>query len=365
MIVIMAMAFRLAVALALAVAGSVAAAHPPPQSSTPDKRPITLPALIALVPIPLAPSDTTADAAALCEDRPGGLAWLDRMHTRLYKTVCLAAAKFDGFFGNARFDDEYQATHGSLALGGLWDQRDGFAPSVRFRADIRLPQLSDRMHVFVGRLDPAEYVTEQRDDFDTLPRLFGRPSDDTLLLGIGYSQPARPGGRFDFGVGAALGWPLDPYVKTTYRLSVPFHKRNALRLSEAIFWQDSFRLGDTLRIDLERLLGENLLARWTGSGTFAQTTEGVRWFSSVTLYQNLKRRRAIGYQLGISGETNHEVPIADYGLRVIYRRSVLREWLFLELRSSITWPRATLLERRESNLGAGLAFEVTFGERKK
>ncbi len=307
----------------------------------------------------------TADAAALCEDRPGGLAWLDRMHTRLYKTVCLAAARFDGFFGNARFDDEYQATHGSLALGGLWDQRDGFAPSVRFRADIRLPQLSDRLHVFVGRLDPAEYVTEQRDDFDTLPRLFGRPSDDTLLLGIGYSQPARPGGRFDFGVGAALGWPLDPYVKTTYRLSVPFHKRNALRLSEAIFWQDSFRLGDTLRIDLERLLGENLLARWTGSGTFAQTTEGVRWFSSVTLYQNLKRRRAIGYQLGISGETNHEVPIADYGLRVIYRRSVLREWLFLELRSSITWPRATLLERRESNLGAGLAFEVTFGERKK
>jgi hypothetical protein len=50
---------------------------------------------------------------------------------------------------------------------------------------------------------------------------------------------------------------------------------------------------------------------------------------------------------------------------VIYRRRLHRDWLFLELRSSITWPRETLLENREANLGVGAAVELQFGERKK
>ena len=89
----------------------------------------------------------------------------------------------------------------------------------------------------------------------------------------------------------------------------------------------------------------------------------VRWFSSLTLYQNLGDGRAFAYEAGISGESDREVTVADYGLRAIYRRRIYLEWLFLELRSSITWPRETLLERREPNWGVGIALEMLFGER--
>ena len=123
-------------------------------------------------------------------------------------------------------------------------------------------------------------------------------------------------------------------------------------------------LGATTRIDLERLLTDDLLVRWTGSATFTQETEGVRWFSQLTLFQNLHEGRAISYQVGITAESDSEVPITDYGLRVIYRRSIFdREWLFLELRSSITWPRELLTEHRDANFGAGVAVEMMFGER--
>ena len=91
----------------------------------------------------------------------------------------------------------------------------------------------------------------------------------------------------------------------------------------------------------------------------------MRWFSNLTLYHSLGYGRAFAYQAGISGESDREVGIVDYGLRVIFRRRIYREWLFLELRSSITWPRETLLERRESNLGAGAAIELMFGERQR
>ena len=55
---------------------------------------------------------------------------------------------------------------------------------------------------------------------------------------------------------------------------------------------DGEGFGFTSRIDLERLLAERFLLRWTGLGTISQDTEGVKWFSNATLYQNLGDGRA-------------------------------------------------------------------------
>lgn len=317
----------------------------------------------SLAPIAIELKPLPTEPPALCEDKPGGPAWLDRMQADLYRMMCLSAARFDGLFGNARFDDEYQATHGSVIAGTLWDQRKGADPTVRFRARLYLPQLSERFNAFIGKVDPNEHITEQRDDFDTLPRQFGHQEDDAVLIGLGYSQPEHGAGHFDADAGTELGLPMDPFVKGRYRITLPFLERNVLRLRETVFWQHSEGTGATSAFDLERLLAERFLLRWSGSATLTQNTQGVRWFSSVTLYQNLGSSRALAYQVGASGESNLDVPLSDYGFRLIYRRSILRDWLFLELRSSITWPRDTPIERRESNLGVGAGLELQFGER--
>jgi len=319
---------------------------------------------IQSLPMPLEPAFPVADPSELCRDKPQGPVWIDRMQGALYRSMCSTAVWFDGFFGSARFDDEYQATHGSLAVGALWDEQDHWDPSVRFRLHVELPQMSDRFSAFVGKVDAEEFVTEQRDDFDTLPRQFGGEVDDEVLFGLGYSQP-RGGGNFGASVGTRLDAPKDVYAKVTYRIAWPLLSRNLLRLRESIFWEESEGLGATTRFDLERLFTDDLLARWTGSATFSQETEGVRWFSQLTLFQNLRNGRAISYQVGITAESDREVPVTDYGFRVIYRRTIFnRDWLFLELRSSVTWPRENTLEHRESNLGAGVALEMTFGERR-
>ena len=352
------------IALVMGVKLSVAVADPPSPEPPPKSEGSPL-APILLTVSTIEPRGYASAATELCKDKPGGAAWIDRMHEGLYRTMCLTSARFDGFFGNARFDDEYQATHGSIALGTQWDERDHWDPSLRFRVSLRLPQLSDRFSGFIGRLDPDEYVTDARDDFDTLPRQFAGEPDDQLLMGLGYRQPGRRGGYFDTSVGAKLDWPPEPYVKGAYHLALPFLERNLLRLNETIFWRQEEGFGTTASIDIERLLTEAFLIRWAGSGTFSEDTEGMKWYSTVTLYQNLGSVRALAYQAAISGETDHEVDIGDYGFRVIYRRRLHRDWLFLELRSSITWPRETLLEHRESNWGAGAAIEMQFGERRK
>jgi hypothetical protein len=337
------------------------------QAGDAGSKPELLPApleWIRALPVPLEPAFPLADDSELCQDKPRGPAWIDRMQAALYRSMCATAVRFDGFFGSARFDDEYHATHGSLAIGALWDERNHWDPSVRFRVQMKLPQMSERLSAFVGKVDPDEYVTEQRDDFDTLPRQFGREGDDDVLFGLGYSQPGRRIGRFDAGVGTRLDAPAEPYAKATYRIAVPLLERNLLRIRETVFWEDSERLGATTRFDLERLITDGLLARWTGSATFTQETEGVRWFSNVTIFQHLATGRAMSYQMGITAESDRDVPVTDYGLRLIYRRTIFdRDWLFLELRSNVNWPRANLLERREPVWGAGVAIEIMFGER--
>jgi hypothetical protein len=206
-------------------------------------------------------------------------------------------------------------------------------------------------------------VSEVRDDFNTLPRGLGAPEDDAVLLGLGYSQPVPGAGQFDVGIGTTLDSSPNPYLKGRYRLVLPFLEHNLLRLRETLFWQREDGVGTTTRFDLDRLLSQRMLARWTGSATWADGTEGVRWFSSVTLYQAIGARRALAYQVGASGETLADVALRDYGLRLIYRQRFLRDWLFLELRTSVSWPRETLPETRGRDLGIGAAVEMWFGER--
>jgi hypothetical protein len=332
-------------------------------AADPARADTTLTEIEVTAPAPIQPR--AHDTDSVCREDATGPAWIDRMQVGLYRTVCLSAARFDGFFGNARFEDEYEATHGSISVGTQWDERDHWDPSVRFRASVQLPQLSERFRAFVGRLDPDEYVSDTPDDFDTLPRQFAGDEDDSVLLGLGYRQPGRRGGYFDTSAGIDLDWPPDPYVKGRYHLALPFLERNLMRLNETIFWRADDGFGTTTRLDLERLLSEDFLLRWSGSGTFSEDTEGVKWYSNVTLYQNLGAARAFAYQVGIEGETDNEVDITDYGIRAIFRRRIHRDWLYLELRSSLTWPRESLLEEREPNWGAGAAVELQFGERKR
>jgi len=300
--------------------------------------------------------------------------WLDKLQERLYRMTCTPSSWFDGLFGNDRFEDEYQNTHGHVTLGGLWDQRTGFHRVTRAKVRVYFPNLSDRFNAFVGRIDEDQFFQQSNDSstdsgsgggesppttVDT-PEAFGRNIDDSTLLGLGYNEPLKKHGSFDGDVGVRVRFPLDPYVRGSYRYAVPVGERNLLRLRETIFWQETQRFGTTTRVDWDRVLTDNFFTRWTGSGTFSQETVGMQWYSTLTLYQVLRHKRALAYELKSYGATDGEVALNNYGVTFIYRRSAWRDWLWIELRTGIDWPRDSLVEKRTSNLNAGLTFELRY-----
>jgi hypothetical protein len=301
--------------------------------------------------------DNTASAANTTPPRDP---WLDRAQRGLHQAVWRSAMRIDRVFGAEADESAYREASGSLAPALLWDEFDGFQPKVRFRVNLPLPRLNERFNAFIGRVNRDEYVTERELESGAFPSQYGPTEDDQTLFGIRYRQP-RQGGRFEADAGMRIRSPLDPYVKASYRFERGASERTLLSLRETAFWQNSEEFGLTSRVDIERIFDDRWLLRFTGSGTFSQETEGVRGYTALTVLRGFPDRRAIAAEIFSGGEFDAAVPVDNYGAKVAYRRSISRDWLILEMRSSLTWPKEHPEQPRAPSWGVGVGVEMFFG----
>jgi hypothetical protein len=334
------LALSLLVLLPLCGAGRAQEAQPPPQPA----------AGTAQVPVDTPPDD---------QDVP--YHWLDRTREVLYDTMWHGAEHVDKWFGSAEDDAVYRKVYGSIAPAILYTQYDGLRAQVRFKMNFPLPVINDRIHAFVGRFDPNEFITERDEPSGAIPRTYGPPTEDQTLLGIGYHQPDKQGSHFDAGAGMRLGFPMDPYVKGSYIFERGRSDTGLFSARETLFWQNSDGAGETTRFDLERVFDRQLLVRYTLSGTRSQMSEGLRGYSSILLVHGMSDRRSVAFEVGFDGQTEAEVPLHDYGFKAAYRQAILRRWLIMEIRSSVDWPKDFRWQNRHASLGIGIGFEMLLG----
>ena len=301
----------------------------------------------------------TQNAAQPDQDVP--YHWLDKTRSALYDTLWHSAAHVDRWFGSAEDDAAYKHAYGSIAPALLYTQYDGLRTQVRFNMNIPLPQVNDRIHAFVGRFDPNEFITERDEPSGAIPRTYGPPTEDQTLLGIGYHQPDKQGSRFDAGAGVRLGFPMDPYVKGAYVFERGKSDTGLFSVRETLFWQNSDGAGETTRFDLERVFDRHYLLRYTLSGTRSQMSEGLRGYSSILFLHGMPNRRAFAFEVGVDGQTQAEVPLHDYGFKAAYRQGILRRWLIMEVRTSVDWPKDFRWQHRSASLGVGFGFEMLLG----
>ena len=288
--------------------------------------------------------------------------WLDRAQEGVYDMVWKSAMHMDRWFGSEHPPSDYQGASGSLTPSLLWDQFRGFQPKLRFRVDMPLPQLNERFNAFVGRVDRDEYVAESSPYSGALPRQYGPIDQEQTLAGISYRTPPKQGSRFDASAGLRLQFPLDPFLKGSYVYERGDSMSGLMSFRQTIFWQNSEHAGVTSRVDLEKLfLRELWLLRWTTSASYSERSQGVYGYSAVSALRGLPNRRAIAFEAGIDGSSDMPVPVHEYGVKAAYRQAVLRDWLVVEVRTSLTWPREKVEQERSASWGVGIGFEMFFG----
>jgi hypothetical protein len=164
-------------------------------------------------------------------------------------------------------------------------------------------------------------------------------------------------------MGAVLGFPVNPFVKLSYRRAWALSDKDLLRIRPMTYWRSDEGLGASLNLDVDHLFADHLMLRFGNWGNVSQSDEiqGMSWGSSLLLFQGFSQRRALTYKALIQGETHAEVRIQNYGFELRYRQRVLRKWLFLEFGPSVTWPREFSAEARKVNWGVSVGLEMYFG----
>lgn len=290
---------------------------------------------------------------------------LQRVRRSLTVTACASSAWLDGLFGDQIHYDEYHATYGTVTTGMLWSDYDGFDPRLRFRARLQLPQWDERISAFAGRVGEDDYISDTEGDFQALPtRQFGTLEDESVLVGLGYSSPERTGNDFDAGVGVRVDLPLDPYARARYEVVRSFADRYVFSARETVFWQNTEGFGTTTRLNLDRVISDRFLLRWSNLGKYTEETIGLEWFTQLTLFQSIGQRTGLAWQAQVEGMTDNEVQLTRHAVRLIMRRQLTPDWLILELRGGVGWPRFKLHEEREASPEVGIAFEMQFGQRR-
>jgi hypothetical protein len=289
---------------------------------------------------------------------------MERLRRQLTVTTCASSAWLDSLGGDQFRYDQYRATYGTVSVGGLWSDYDGFDPRLRFRVRLQLPQWDERISAFAGRVGTDDYISDTEGDFEALPtRQFGTVEDEAVLVGLGYSSPERTGNDFDLGVGVRVDIPPDPYAQARYQVVRAFGQHYVLTARETVFWQNSEGFGTTTRFYLDRALSDTLLLRWANLGKYTEETIGLEWYTQLTLFQSLNERTGLAYQLQTEGETDNEVQLTRHSARMILRRQLTWDWLFLEVRGGVSWPRRKVIEERKASPEIGVALEMQFGNR--
>ncbi len=80
-----------------------------------------------------------------------------------------------------------------------------------------------------------------------------------------------------------------------------------------------------------------------------------------TWYHRLGDNRGVSLRSFARGATDHEVELLEYGFELTWRRQVIRDWLYINVGPTLTWPRERREERREASLGFQVLMEMRFG----
>jgi hypothetical protein len=287
---------------------------------------------------------------------------LDRTQQTVDSLVLGTAQRIDNIFGSTGVEEEASIDRGRLSVGGQYDERDGLKSRLRLKARFQLPALKDRTTVILGRGDANDLIDGTGDDnIDTLPSQFNDFADEDWLLGVGFSRDRTLRRGWSFGVGVKLASPLEPYARATYRWNKAFGEKWLWRVEPRLFVQNQRGAGISMQNTVDFAVNDGWLLRSWSVGVVEEEVDGLSWTSKLIAYQQMTRKSAMSYAVYGSGETQFEVPIKDYGFELRYRRQIAREWLFIELLGRLNWPRDTLDELRESNIGVGIEFELQFG----
>ena len=290
------------------------------------------------------------------EDEFFGFEWARRAG---FRSVCLASHWVDGLFGDNPFDPKEGKINGNVSLEVESRQHRGLEIMPRIRSSVKLPQASKKIDLFFDRDKESQSIGGASSALHSDNKA---PTEEaTNQLGIGYQVYQGLADLLNFRIGVRLySWRPELFVRSRYAVTFAESKTDHWNFEQTLFWKKSEGFGETSGLEYQRHLGGPYLFRWQNGATYSETSVGVRWNSSVSIFHALSDENAIQWTYGANGETGEADPMASHGPRVMFRQRLSRRWLVLELYTGIDHVKTALDPVRQSQAYVGAKIEAHF-----
>jgi len=318
-------------------------------SETPWPSPTAAPTIIP-VPTTSPESITTAEEQLLIAPSPSpsgspSLApWVDQTfmddaHQWASSFMTNSVFNFDNWFGDVdTLEAEIDKPWIRARVGGDWDEVDGFKFKFRWRIDVPLPVLENKLGVFIGRDDPDN-------DPDDQDYFYQEDIDDTSELNAGLRYTLRRTEHFQFSTNFGIQLKIPPVLYVKPRLQFTYTSGKWLfRPIQYFYYYTDDGLGETTKLEMNWYLGSRFLLRSSSEAEYSNTSQGMDLSQELSIqYLNFDVRHGNNYaaslEWGTSAHTWTATQFDRYRLTLRFYHTIFRPWLRLGIAPSLNWKR--------------------------
>lgn len=302
-----------------------------------------------------APGVSAADAGVTekPEEAPAvfGLGWLDSTQEIASNSANGLANRLDRFFGVQRSDIE--AAYSSLRLTTInsWNNIDNVDSGFRLRGKVHLPRINERISLIFSEEDGdgTDYYTQNAASI---------AQQNTTRVNLELNLKEESNHRLYFRVGMRSN--LKGRVSLRYRYEPDPDQATVNRITQSFYFKDGNGFGSFSRYQLDHVLPNESLLRWTNDVRFEETYTGAQYTSSLEYLVLRSNQTALSWYGRVNGVSSPGyVSSYDLGLRV--RKNIHREWLYVELEPGYTWRKDDWFMEREGTPYIFLRLEMAVG----
>lgn len=285
-------------------------------------------------------------------------AYLDRVHGGLSTGLLATATWLDSFFGDERYIYEDNRSYVRL----LYDvfQEEGAKLLLKPAADVRLvlPQLEKKAHIVLSA-EPTDLPEDAKTPV-LVPGEQAAASEErnfTAALEYFFRNVPRESFIIRTGAQASDGQPV-LFIVPRYRSLVPLDSWD-FRFTQEVMYRTDTAWQTNTRFDLERKLFQDMFFRASIDGSWYDNRNGYFPNLVLSVRQAIDASHAVDYEWVNNYQTRPAYELTEVALRVRYRHSFWRKWLFGEVSPQIRFPRESNFE---GTPGILFRLEMFFGK---
>jgi len=291
------------------------------------------------------------------EERKAAPGFFDVLHGGISRGILTTAEWLDSFFLDERAVKEENHTYVRFRYDVFVEEKSEVSYLPAFDLRLVLPQLRKKTHL-VFTSEPAANPSDAPAPPHIAGSQVGPAETRNVTAGIHYFVKTTVEESFVVRTGAVVNLSSPAlFLAPRYRLLVPM-KPWDFRFSQELLYRTDTRWKTETQLDFERPLPRELFFRTNVTGIWAEIVPGYHYSLNFSLRHPLSPTHALTYEWNNSYETRPVHELTEVALRIRYRHSYLRDWIFFEIAPQCRYPRD-----RNFNVTPGILFrfEMFFG----